>query len=33
MAMTWENYKLIESAQITQTSIKIIQNQPTFVTV
>ena len=31
--MTWENYKLIESAQIIQTRIKIIQNQRTFVTV
>ena len=31
MTMTWENYKLIESAQITKTSIKIIQNQRTFV--
>ena len=30
MTMTWENYKLIESAQITKTSIKIIQNQRTF---
>ena len=33
MTMIWENYELIESAQITKTSIKIIQNQRTFVTV